>query len=181
MAAMLIIGGISAAASIYGAHKASKASKEAAATQSASAQQAIDLQRDMYGQTRTDLTPYREQGGQGLTALSSLLQSGPGDFTTSPGYAFRLAEGQKAIERSAAARGTLLTGGTLKGMERFAQGLASDEYQRFLNQYNTQVNQYGQLAGMGQNASSTRTPGPARTRRAGCSPSCTDKGGDAWH
>lgn len=75
-------------------------------------------------------------GGAGdpLTALQS-----------APGYQFRLGEGMKALERSAAARGTLLTGGTLKGLNRFAQDYASNEYQ---NRYN----QLFGLAGLGQNA-----------------------------
>ena len=45
-----------------------------------------------------------------------------------PGYQFRLQQGQKALETSAAARGGLLSGGTLKGIQDYAQGLASQEY-----------------------------------------------------
>ena len=45
-----------------------------------------------------------------------------------PGYQFRLSEGLKGIERSAAAKGTLLTGGTLKALAGYHQGLASQEY-----------------------------------------------------
>ena len=51
-----------------------------------------------------------------------------------PGYQFRLSEGLKALERSAAARGTLLSGGTLKGMQRYAQDVASTEYGNRVNQ-----------------------------------------------
>src|SRR4029453_14092195 len=58
----------------------------------------------------------------------------------SPGFQFRLGEGLKALEKSAAARGTLLTGGTLKGLQRYAQDFASNEYQ----------NRYNQLLGLGQ-------------------------------
>jgi len=58
----------------------------------------------------------------------------------SPGFQFRLGEGLKALEKSAAARGTLLTGGTAKGLERYAQDYASNEYQ----------NRYNQLLGLGQ-------------------------------
>jgi hypothetical protein len=36
-----------------------------------------------------------------------------GDFTTDPGYAFRLSEGQKGLDRQAAARGGLISGGAL--------------------------------------------------------------------
>lgn len=45
-----------------------------------------------------------------------------------PSYQFRLDEGMKALQRSAAAKGTLLTGGTAKALERFAQDYASTEY-----------------------------------------------------
>jgi hypothetical protein len=41
----------------------------------------------------------------------------------------------KALERSAAARGNLLSGSTLKGVQRFGQDLASQEYQNAFNRY----------------------------------------------
>lgn len=50
-----------------------------------------------------------------------------------PGFQARLAEGQKALERSAAARGTLLTGGTMKDLNRFAQDYASNEFANVVN------------------------------------------------
>lgn len=50
-------------------------------------------------------------------------------FQADPGYAFRLEEGQKALERSAAARGGLISGSALKDASRFGQGLASQEFQ----------------------------------------------------
>lgn len=63
------------------------------------------------------------------------------DATNSPGFQFRLGEGLKALERSAAAKGTLLTGGTLKGEQRYAQNTASNEYKdvygRAYNEYDT--------------------------------------------
>lgn len=46
----------------------------------------------------------------------------------SPGYQFRLGEGTKALERSAAAKGTLRTGGTLKDIMDYGQKTAADEY-----------------------------------------------------
>ena len=65
------------------------------------------------------------------------------DYEADPGYAFRQSEGMKALERSAAARGGLLSGGTLKGIQRFGQDLASQEYQNAFNRY--QVNRANQL------------------------------------
>jgi hypothetical protein len=50
------------------------------------------------------------------------------DMEADPGYAFRKAEGEKALQRSAAAKGSLLGGGTLKALADYGQGLASQEY-----------------------------------------------------
>lgn len=47
-----------------------------------------------------------------------------------PGYKARLTEGQKALETSAAAKGLLRTGATLKGLSQYGQELASQEYGR---------------------------------------------------
>lgn len=70
-----------------------------------------------------------------------------GTLPEDPAYKFRLAEGQKAIERSAAAKGTLLTGGTLKDLQGYAQGLASTEYdnawRRAMEEYQQAYNIYG--------------------------------------
>ena len=50
------------------------------------------------------------------------------NFQADPGYGFRLSEGLKALERSAAARGGLMSGGTGKALQRYGQDLASQEY-----------------------------------------------------
>lgn len=82
-----------------------------------------------------------------------------------PGYAFRLAQGEQALENSAAARGGLLSGGTAKGLEDYAQNYASNEYGnvygRALGEYQqkynifqqnqaNQFNRLASLAGIGQ-------------------------------
>lgn len=73
---------------------------------------------------------------------------GASDFQTDPGYAFRLSEGMKALDRTAAARGGLLSGATLKGAQRFNQDLASQEYQNAYNRYQTdRANQLNPLMG----------------------------------
>jgi hypothetical protein len=78
------------------------------------------------------------------------------DFEADPGYAFRQAEGMRAIERSAAARGGALSGGALRSTQRFGQGLASQEYQNAFERYNTgqtnTFNRLASLAGVGQTA-----------------------------
>ncbi len=56
---------------------------------------------------------------------------------STPGYQFAFDQGQRAVQTSAAARGTLLTGGTLKALAKFGTGLADQTYdeatKRFLS------------------------------------------------
>lgn len=55
------------------------------------------------------------------------------------GFQFTLKQGQDALEKSAAANGTLLTTGTLKDLDQFSQGLASTQYDKV---YNRDLGQY---------------------------------------
>lgn len=55
------------------------------------------------------------------------------DLLNDPGYQFRFNQGRDALERSAAARGTLNTGGTLKDILGYGQDLASTEYGNLFN------------------------------------------------
>jgi hypothetical protein len=48
--------------------------------------------------------------------------------TDDPGFDFAMSEGQKALERSATSRGTLLTGGTLKELAGYTTGMALQGY-----------------------------------------------------
>jgi hypothetical protein len=76
-----------------------------------------------------------------------------------PGYQFRLKEGMRALENSAAARGGLLSGGTLKGIQRYGQDMGSQEYQNAFNRYQAEragtLNPYQSLAGVGQSTANT--------------------------
>lgn len=76
------------------------------------------------------------------------------DWQQDPGYQFRLSEGLKALDRQMASRGSLLSGGALKGSQRYAQDLASQEYQNAFNRYyNERTNMLApiqSLAGLGQ-------------------------------
>lgn len=51
------------------------------------------------------------------------------DAMNSPGYQFRAAEGQRALQQAAAAKGLLRTGGTLKNLQAWGQNFAAQEYQ----------------------------------------------------
>ena len=58
-----------------------------------------------------------------------------------PAYQFRLSQGMKAIDRSAAAKGNLLSGNTLAAAQQFGQGLASQEYENQVNRLSGLLNQ----------------------------------------
>lgn len=72
----------------------------------------------------------------------------PGEFKfeEDPGYAFRREEGLRGIEQAAAARGILGSTGTLRGLTRFGQDLASQEYgnayQRYLSDRDRDLAEY---------------------------------------
>jgi hypothetical protein len=144
------------------------AAKSASKTQAAAAGQASDLQREIFEQTRADQAPYREAGYNALANLQrtagnvpAAFKFGDYEFKADPGFGFRLAEGQKALDRQAAARGGLISGGALKAATRFGQEMGSQEYgnayNRALTSYNTDVarenqlyNRQAGLAGIGQ-------------------------------
>jgi hypothetical protein len=75
-------------------------------------------------------------------------------YKQDPGYAFRLSEGQKALDRQAAARGGLISGGALKAAQRYGQEMGSQEYTNAFNRYQVEraarLNPLQSLTGMGQ-------------------------------
>lgn len=62
------------------------------------------------------------------------------DALNEPGYQFRLGAGRGALENSAAARGTLRTGGTLKDILEYGQNFGAAEYS---NVFNRALQTYG--------------------------------------
>lgn len=152
----------------------------AAATSADASNYAANLQKQMYDQTRTDQTPWRDAGANALAQMSAGIAPGGSlvkpfgisDYTADPGYAFRLSEGVKALDRSASSRGQLLSGSALKGITRFGQDNASQEYQNAYNRYQSnQTNQFNRLAsvaGVGQTANNAlQTAGAGYANSAG--------------
>jgi hypothetical protein len=159
-------------ASIIGGVLQSNALQQGARTQADAAQRAIDLQ-ERINQQQTQLNaPFYSagvtsqnrlldllglSGNKGATGYGKYAQDfSMGDFESDPGYAFRLSEGQKALERSAAARGGLISGGAMKAAQRYGQDMGSQEYQNAYNRYQTnranQLNPLGSLTQSGQAA-----------------------------
>jgi hypothetical protein len=121
---------------------------------------------DTANQSNALLNPYATAGGTAADYLNKGLGEG-GDFNKKysmsdlqmdPGFAFRLQQGQLALERSAAARGGAMGGGAMKDLAGYSQGLASEEYGKAFDRYQTDTAQrYARLfgtAGMGLDASS---------------------------
>jgi hypothetical protein len=131
--------------------------KSAAKVQASSADRAADLQQQQFERQVELQAPFREAGLRALPELEAASRYTPfgmDQFQQDPGYAFRMSEGMKGLERSAAARGGLLSGGTLKGIQRFGQDLGSQEYMNAFNRYQTErnarLNPLQSLAGMSQ-------------------------------
>jgi hypothetical protein len=157
------------AAIFGGALLGGSASRSAASTQADAASRASDAQLQAFREQAALQEPFRQAGVRALPQLEAQRNMMPGAFTgrvdlgQDPGYAFRLSEGQKALDRSAAARGGLISGGAMKAAQRFGQDLGSQEYQnaynRALTGYNAEVareatgyNRLAALAGIGQTA-----------------------------
>jgi len=160
-----------------GASNQARASRRAADAQVQSAAESARLQREMFDRQVALQEPFRQGGITSQNRIMELLGIGGdaaagdygrygrdfamSDYEADPGYAFRLAEGNKALERSAAARGMVMSGQMFKGAQRFGQDLASQEYQNAFNRYQTnrsnQLNPLQSLMGAGQTSTNILT------------------------
>lgn len=183
--------GIGATSAVVGGVTASKAAgaqrdaaNHATDVQQQSADKAVAEQQREFDTTQANFKPWLTQGQNAISQLSDLAPQlnaqekayAPFQAPTAeqasqtPGYQFQLAEGQKALERSAAAKGNLLTGGTAKALDRYSQDYAAGNYQNTYNNafnayqqgynqfQNSLTNQYNRLAGLagtGQQAAGT--------------------------
>lgn len=148
---------IGAGGAVLGGMISGSAAKSAAGTQAAAARDAADVQRQMFERQVELQEPWRKAGEQALNKLIPLTDYTPfsmAQFQADPGYGFRMSEGMKALERGAAARGGLLSGAALKGVQRFGQDLASQEYTNAFNRYQAErqarLAPLQSLAGVGQ-------------------------------
>lgn len=145
---------VGAATSVYSANKAASATRGAANS-------SIAEQNAEYNQTRNDQAPWRTTGASALDQIAKLYGldsvdangnivkgSGKADFSSfsaSPDFQFNLGQGQDAINRSAAARGGLLSGAAVKAGATYATGLANQTFGDY-------VSRLSGVAGAGQSA-----------------------------
>jgi hypothetical protein len=168
--------GAMALGSIAGGIISAGGAQDAARTQADAANRAADLQKQQFDQQMALQEPYRQAGLTGQNRLMELLGLGGNagaagygqyardfgmqDFQQDPGYQFRLGEGLKAMSRQAGARGGLISGQTMKGLEDYRQASASQEYGNAFNRYQTnrqnQLQPLGNLMSSGQAAASNQ-------------------------
>jgi hypothetical protein len=149
-----------------------KAAKKTAAELAAGQEKSLALQKEIYEKQVALQNPFLQSGNLSNAELMRQMglagdatSAGYGnmlrdfsteDFQADPGYAFRLSEGLKALDRTAAMRGKMMSGQALKAAGRYGQDVASQEYQNAYNRYNTNnLNRYNMLAGqqnVGMNA-----------------------------
>lgn len=167
---------IGAGGALVGGLIASSGARSAAGTQAASADRAAQLQKEMFDRQMAGQEPFRQAGLTSQNRLLELLGLGGdpnaagygkysrdfsmSDFQEDPGYQFRLSQGTKALERSAAARGGLLSGNTGGALQNYGQNLASQEYGNAFNRYQTnranQLQPLGSLLASGQSAAANQ-------------------------
>lgn len=147
---------------ILGAVVSSSNAGSAANAQQNAANTASQTQLQMYNQTRTDQTPWRNAGGQAIGALSSYygLPTTNADGTTTPGnpnagaddtkliqslpgYQFNMDQGNQSVQRDLAAKGLLGSGAAGKALTQYGQGYAMNASNQYLNGLQS-------IAGVGQ-------------------------------
>jgi hypothetical protein len=173
--ANLISGAMSADAAREAARMQANAATAGGQLASQTADKQMALLEKMFNKQVELQEPFRQSGvaaqnrmldllglssNRGAAGYGSLAKNfGMSDFQTDPGYAFRMREGLKALDRQAAARGGLISGGALKAAQGYGQELASQEYQNAYNRYQTNrtnlLNPLQSLAGAGQTSANT--------------------------
>jgi hypothetical protein len=159
-----------AEAARYAAELQKQATDQSLALQERMFNQQNALQRQLYDEQVARQEPFRLSGLQSQNRLNELMglgaNTGSGlygryardfsmqDFQADPGYAFRMSEGLKSLDRQAAVRGGLISGGALKAAQMYGQDLGSQEYQNAFNRYQTnranQLNPLQSMMGAGQ-------------------------------
>ena len=146
-----LIGG---AVASRGASKQEKAIREGAKQQT---EATLTAQREALAATQ----PFRDLSLEQLNQLAALYAPGGRyaemptveELQFDPGYQMRFDEGMRALERSAAARGGLLSGPLLRGVTRYGQEMKSQEYQnamaRAMGQRGAVTNVLSSIGGLG--------------------------------
>jgi hypothetical protein len=157
----LILGAIGGYLGKLSADRQASAAKDAAQLEAQAAERAAALQEKQFNQVREDFSPYRDHGVYGAGQLRQGLESGAFDaptfdfqartrnydLGTDPVFQNVLDQAMKRVQASAAARGMLSGGGTLRALQRegvnFGQQFENQDYNRFQGE---EATRYGRAA-----------------------------------
>lgn len=147
-------------AAIYAADKQNEAQTAALAQQQSQFNATNAINDHIYNNQQNQTLPWVTAGTKALTDLQGTISNhmpfGMDQFQQDPGYQFNLSEGLKALQNSAAARGGLISGNSMKALQDYGQQSASNEYQnaynRYQTDYGTRLNSLQALSGTGQTA-----------------------------
>lgn len=144
------------------------ASKDAAGMQSDATRYAADLQNNQFETTRKDMAPWREVGQGALYQLRDMTQPGGSlmqqytgaDLMSDPGYQFGLDTGRAAVDQSAAGRGVLFSGKTLKDLMQFGTDYGGTKFNEgFARDMQNKQFQQGALSGLSGTGQATSVAG----------------------
>lgn len=163
----------------YAANRQGAAEKAAGKAKGSAATDAMNKYDTVYNQSRADADDWMETGQQANSRLQALMNGDMSSFQADPGYQFRQQQGLQGLDRSAASRGGLYSGGHSADLLNYSQGLASQEYGNFYNRLMGLSNQglgaAQYLGGLGQNyaqnwAQARGIKGAADAQRAAAGP-----------
>lgn len=149
------------------------------------ANRAAQMQQEEATRSRAALSPWTSAGTGAIGKVTNLLglgtlktnggnyntygldpagaketqQQALADFQTTPGYQFRMDEGSKALDRSAASRGLLRSGAQQKAITDFGQNIASEEYGNYFNNLLKVSGLGSEAASSGNSTSASLTQG----------------------
>jgi hypothetical protein len=164
--AILGAGALGAGASIWGANRAAdaqtNAANQAAAVQAKGQADALAFQKDVYGnqlsnyndyknsfgETKNSLTPFVNNGINASNTLAGGLGGDLSAFYNSPDYQFALKGGSEALDNSAAAKGSAISGNQLRAQTEYGQGLATQNLQSYFQRLSGMAGQGIQAGGM---------------------------------
>lgn len=136
---------ISTAVGLYGAHQQNKAAKDARNAQNQGLQQG----QAAFEQARQDLMPFANFGREAIPLLQQLNAGDFSGFENAPDYQFALQQMTQGLDRSAAARGSLFSGGHEVDLAERLGGLASQNLGAYRGSLLQQLG-LGQSAAAGQ-------------------------------
>lgn len=140
------VGAATLISNVVGNNKAKKAQEKAA-------KQQLSIQQAQYAQQQANMQPYLQSGQNALAKTNAVMNGDYSGFENSPQYQYALQQGLQGVDRSAAAKGSLYSGGQQADIVNYAQGLASQNLNNYLSQLNGMSNQGYSAANSANNSS----------------------------